>query len=172
MAKTTARVQPGPVAVEVTATTRPAQLLHVRNVEAISGVSESLTGDHVVLTARCTVRLYPGATNLDTTPADVVGAHIRLNLGLTEREVKVGSFLTAGELQTGIIQIGTEGGTMNQVGLGRAPDVWARLRFTIHLPNRFGQAEAYRLATARLQRTLMLLATSPCGLWPMAVAPL
>ena len=171
MAKTTGHVQTGPIAVEVTATTRTAQLLHVRNIEAISNVSESRTGDHVVLTARATLRLYPGAS-LDTTPADAVAAHLRLNLGLSEREVKVGSFLAPGELQTGIIQIDVEGGKVDQVGLGRAPDEWARLRLTSHVPNRFGQADAYRLATKRLRGALRVLATSPCGRWPAAVAPI
>ena len=130
-----------------------------------------MTGEHVVLTARATVRLYP-RSNLDVSPQDAIADHLRLNLGLSEREVKVGSFLTSGELQTGIIQIDTEGGKMDQVGLGRAPDVWARLRFTTHLPNRTGQATAYRLATKRLQQTLLLLATSPSGMWPTPVAPI
>ena len=171
MAKTTGHVQARPAAVTVTTETLPAQLLHVRNIEAISTVSEAATGDHVVLTARATIRTYPAAS-LDTNVADVVAAHIKLNLGLSQREVKVGSFLTSGELQTGIIQIGVEGGQMDRVGLSRGVDVWARLRFTIHLPNRFGQAEAYRLGTRRLQEILMLLAISPSGMWPVAVEPI
>ena len=171
MAKTSGHVQTGPVAVEVTATTRPAHQLHVRNIETLGNVSEAVTGDHVVLTCRATIRIRPGSSP-DVVPADIVAEHVRVNLGLSEREVKVGSFLTSGELQTGIIQIDTEGGTMDRVGLGRGVDVWTRLKFTTHLPNRTGQATAYRLATKRLQQTLMLLATSPCGLWPVTVEPI
>ena len=166
----------------VTAEVRPAQLLPVRNVQNMGGINELLTpvrragqkvadgGVLVTLGYDCTLRVYRGA-DLDVHPCDVVAEHVRVNLGLSLREVKVGSFLTSGEKEVGIIAIWLLGGGQVQyVGLGRVPDEWHRMRIEMRLPNRFGQAENYREAMGRLRRTQRLLASSPSGQWPMPVS--
>ena len=166
--------------VTVTAETRAAQLLHVRNVQNMGGINELLTpvqqragkkgGVLVTLGYDCTLRVYRGS-DLDVHPCDVVAEHVRVNLGLSPREVKVGSFLTSGEKEVGIIAIWlVSGGQVQYVGLGRVPDEWHRMRIEMRLPNRFGQAENYRETMGRLRRTQRLLASSPSGQWPMPVS--
>ena len=168
--------------VTVTAETRAAQLLHVRNVQNMGAVNELLTpirhagrmvgesGVLVTLGYNCTLRVYRGS-DLDVHPCDVVAEHVRVNLGLSPREVKVGSFLTSGEKEVGIIAITlAPGGQVQYVGLGRVPDEWHRMRIEMRLPNRFGQAANYRDSMAKLRRTQRLLASSPSGQWPMPVS--
>ena len=170
--ETAATVTPGAADVVVTAEKRAAQLLHVRNVEAMGAVNELLTpirhagkmvGDSGVLVTlgyNCTLRVYRGS-DLDVHPCDVVAEHVRVNLGLSQREVKVGSFLTSGEKEVGILAVTlSPGGQVQYVGLGRVPDEWHRLRIEMRLPNRFGQAANYREAMARLRRTQRLLASA------------
>ena len=177
-----AAVAAGAADVAVTAETRAAQLLPVRNVQNMGGINELLTpirhagkkvgesGVLVTLGYDCTLRVYRGA-DLDVHPCDVVAEHVRVNLGLSQREVKVGSFLTTGEKEVGIIAIWlVSGGKVQYVGLGRVPDEWHRIRIEMRLPNRFGQAENYRESMGRLRRTQRLLASSPSGQWPMPVS--
>ena len=128
------------------------------------------SGVLVTLGYNCTLRVYRGS-DLDVHPCDVVAEHVRVNLGLSQREVKVGSFLTSGEKEVGIIAITlAPGGQVQYVGLGRVPDEWHRMRIEMRLPNRFGQASNYRETMGRLRRTQRLLASSPSGQWPMPVS--
>ena len=99
-----------------------------------AGKKVSESGVLVTLGYDCTLRVYRGA-DLDVHPCDVVAEHVRVNLGLSPREVKVGSFLTSGEKEVGIIAIWlVSGGQVQYVGLGRVPDEWHRMRIEMRLP--------------------------------------
>ena len=118
------------------------------------------------------LRVYRGAS-LDELPQDVLAQHLRLNLPASEREIKVGGFYAPGETGSGVIVIEPQGGDVPYRGLGRLPDELLKVRISITLSNRNGQAEQRYAAIKKLRSVLRILATSPSDVdWPTAVAPI
>ena len=137
--------------------------------ERLSNVSERSGPDGLTVEAFASLRVYRGARR-DELPLDVLAQHLRQNLPASEREIKVGGFYAPGEIGSGVIVIEPQGGDVFFQGLGRLPDERLKVRLSLTVTNRHGQAEQRYAAIRKMRTVLRILSQSPSNVdWPTAV---